>query len=172
MYWKMSNRYIDDVYNLAKSFSYAFRGFRFAVDNERNMRIHLTMTILVIEFAVLYQVKAYEYMILCLLFGLVLTAEMINTAIEALVNLNTSGYDTLARIAKDVAAGAVLVLAVTSAVVGVLIFGNLEKLQACGSYLLEHPVLILLAVAELVIAWLFIFRWNSRRAVRRKYRDK
>ena len=51
----MSNRYIEDVSSLAKSFSYAFRGFRFAVDNERNMRIHLSMTVLVTEFAVIYR---------------------------------------------------------------------------------------------------------------------
>lgn len=164
----MSNRYIDDVSSLAKSFSYAFRGFRFAVDNERNMRIHLSMTVLVTEFAVIYRLKIVEFVILLILFGLVITAEMINTAIEALVNLNTKGYDTLARIAKDVAAGAVLVLAVTSAIVGILLFGNLQKLQAGLLFIWEHPALIVILLVELAFIWLFVFRWEKRKKGPRK----
>ena len=159
----MSKRYLDDVSNLAKSFSYAFRGFRFAVDNERNMRIHLSMTILITEFSLIYRLKQMEFIILLILFGLVITAEMMNTAVEALVNLNTKGYDTLARIAKDVAAGAVLVLAITAAVAGLILFGNLEKLQASFLFLLEHPVLLVILSIELILMWLFIFRWDHRK---------
>ena len=162
MSWKMSKPWKKDVTSLAKSFSYAFRGFRFAVDNERNMRIHLTAAILVMEFALIYRLERIEYVVLLLLFGLMLTAEMINTAIEALVNLNTSGYDTLARIAKDVAAGAVFVLAITSVLVGLLLFGHPCKLANAFLFLWEHPLLLLVAVIELIVLWLFIFRWNSR----------
>ena len=151
-----------DVTSLAKSFSYALRGFRFAVDNERNMRIHLATALLVMEFALLYRLERIEYMVLLLLFGLMLAAEMLNTAIEALVNLNTSGYDTLARIAKDVAAGAVFVLAVTSVLVGLLLFGHPQRLWRTLALFWEHPLLLAVAAVELVLLWLFIFRWNKR----------
>lgn len=161
-------RYIRGLYSLGKSFLYAFRGLKFAIDNERNMRIHLTVTVFVTEFALLYQLRSFEYAILLLLFGLVITAEMLNTAIEALVNLNTQAYDNLARVAKDVAAGAVLVLSITAVVVGLIFFSNLKKLGAVFELLIDQPVLIVIALLEIAVAFLFVFFWNSRRSIGKK----
>lgn len=162
---RRAKQYKKEIYNLGKSFAYALRGFKFAVDNERNMRIHLSVTLFVLEFSLLYGVTATEFMILLILFGLVISAEMVNTAIEALVNLQTTSYDMLARIAKDVAAGAVLVLAAVAVAVGGIIFLDLEKLGAAGSFLLERPIMIVLLTAQLIVAVLFVFFWNSRREV-------
>lgn len=160
--------YRKDIYNLGRSFLFAFRGFQFTVDNERNMRIHLSVIVFVLEFSFLYGLTKTEYIQLITLFGLVLTAEMINTAIEALVNLQTQSYQNLARIAKDVAAGAVLVLAVASVVVGIIIFFDIPKLQQSFLYMVEHPWIIAGFLVELVLALLFIFRWNRRTLLKRK----
>lgn len=164
MYWNM-NKYHKEIYSLYKSFSYAFRGFKYAVDNERNMRIHLMVALFAIEFAQIYGLSSVEYIVLFLMFGLVITAEMINTAIEALVNLQTQSYDMLAKVAKDVAAGAVLVLAVTSVIVGGVLFLDFEKLQYSFHYIMGHPGLLVLFLVELVLAVLFVFRWNSRNMI-------
>ena len=94
--------------------------------------------------------------------------DRINTAIEALVNLQTQSYQNLARIAKDVAAGAVLVLAVASVVVGIIIFFDIPKLQQSFLYMVEHPWIIAGFLVELVLALLFIFRWNRRTLLKRK----
>lgn len=160
-----TQKYKKEIYHLGKSFVYAFRGFKFAVDNERNMRIHLSVALFVLEFSFLYGVTSSQFMILLILFGLVISAEMINTAIEALVNLQTVSYDALARIAKDVAAGAVLVLAGVAAAAGCIMFFDLEKLGAVAMLLMAHPVLIVLLTAQLIVAVLFIFFWNSRRSL-------
>lgn len=163
--------YKKEIYNLGRSFLFAFRGLRFAVSNERNMRIHLMVTLFVIEFSVIYGVTKTQMTLLCMMFGLVIAAEMINTAIEALVNLQTASYDALARIAKDVAAGAVLVLAVSALVVGGIIFLDFDKLRASLTFLLENPLLLIGFAAEFVLALLFIFFWNNRHSKRKKGRS-
>ena len=85
------------------------------------------------------------------------TSEMINTAIEALVNLGTSSYDNVARVAKDVAAGAVFLTALMSLVVGCVLLIKPDKLSAFFRLLLEQPLLILPFLFLVVVGPLFIF---------------
>lgn len=162
------DRVHKEIANLGKSFSFAIRGFRYAVDNERNMRIHLTVALFVLEFSFFYGVSRDHYAMLFLMFGLVLTAEMLNTAIEALVNLETQSFAPLARVAKDVAAGAVFVLAIASVIVAILIFGEISKLLAAVLLILDHPLLLIGFILEAVLAYLFIFRWEQRKMLLRR----
>ncbi len=155
------NKFTGEFYTLYKSFKFAAKGFNYAVDNERNMRIHLTAAVFVLQFALLYELNQYEYAVLFILFGVVICAEMINTAIEALVDLQTSSYATLGKIAKDVAAGSVLVLAVVSAIVAIILFGDIEKLLLLLGKFYENPHFILIAIAEIILGALFIFRWKK-----------
>lgn len=163
---KKAVRYKKEIDSLGRSFLYAIRGFVFAVNNERNMRIHLSVTVFVAEFSLLYGLPAVQTGILCILFALVIAAEMVNTAIEALVNLQTGGYDHLARIAKDVAAGAVLVLALAAVVVGGIFFFHPPQLWKVWMRCLDHPWIFAVFAAELVLALLFIFGWNRRKLLR------
>lgn len=140
-----------------KSFRYAFRGFVFAVNNERNMRIHIVVAILVAVFAFLYGLQTTEYALIFLCFGLVIAAEMFNTAIEALVNLETPSYDHLARIAKDVAAGAVLISAVMTALVAVCVFHDLDKLWNTIVLIATTPVLLISFLLLIGLGIFFIF---------------
>ena len=107
---------------LFKSFLYAFRGVRFCVKNERNMRIHLAAAVFVTAFSLVYGLTPGEYAVLFLTIGAVIAAEAVNTAIEAVVNLESPSYNELARIAKDVAAGTVLLTALTACIVGFCLF--------------------------------------------------
>ena len=89
---------------LLKSFLYAFRGVRFCVKSERNMRIHLAAAVIVTAFSLVYGLNTAEYAVLFLTIGFVIVCEAVNTSIEAMVNLESPAYHDLARIAKDVAA--------------------------------------------------------------------
>ena len=99
---------------LGRSFLYAFRGIRFCIKNERNMRIHLAAAVFVTAFSLAYRLEPLGYAVLFLAMGAVISFEAVNTALEALVNLASPAYHNLARIAKDVAAGAVFIAALAA----------------------------------------------------------
>ena len=107
---------------LYKSFGYAFAGIIFCIRQERNMRIHLTAAVLVTAAGTVLRISAVEWMLCLILFGLIMSLEMVNTALEAIVDLVTQEQAPLAKIAKDAAAGAVLVSSVMAAVIGLIIF--------------------------------------------------
>lgn len=106
-----------------QSLKFALAGLMHAVRTQRNFRVHLVMGTLVLIAASALQIPRIEWVLLIIVMGMVLAAELINTIVEALVDLASPEYHELARIAKDVAAGAVLIVALTAAVVGVLILG-------------------------------------------------
>ncbi len=105
-----------------KSFGYAGRGIRTVFDSEMNMKIHLVVTLLVIICGFFFKISLTEWLFCLLCFGLVLTAEMMNTAIENFVDLVSPQQHPLAGRAKDIAAGAVLISSIISAIIGLLIF--------------------------------------------------
>ena len=90
-----------------KSFKYAFEGILTGIKEEQNMKIHISIMILVIIFGILLKISKAEWIMCIALFGLVISMEMINTAIENTVDLITKEKNEQAKIAKDVAAGLV-----------------------------------------------------------------
>lgn len=110
------------IKRLRKSFGYAFKGIDDVIEHEPNMKIHVMAAILVVIMAFILKVSIIEWIILVLLIGAVLAAETINTTIENLVDMYTKEYDEKAKIVKDTAAGTVLILAITSAIIGLIIF--------------------------------------------------
>lgn len=107
---------------LINSFKYAFTGIITSFKTERNMKIHILVMILVIIAGIILKVSILDWIILVIMFGLVISAELFNTAIETVVDMITKEKNEKAKIAKDVAAGAVLILAITSVIVGLIIF--------------------------------------------------
>ena len=105
-----------------QSFAYAFRGIRVVFGTEANMQIHIVITILVIVCGIAFSISLTEWMFCLLCIGLVVGAEMINTALEDVVDLASPGQHPLAGKAKDIAAGAVLICAIISVLIGLLIF--------------------------------------------------
>ena len=107
---------------LAESFKYAFNGLWLAISENQNLRIHFLFAIVVAILGIVFRINAFELGILGITILLVIAAEMINTAIEEVVDLVTTEHRKEAKRAKDVAAGMVLVTAMGSVIVGILIF--------------------------------------------------
>jgi diacylglycerol kinase (ATP) len=136
---------------LLESFNYALAGFFYAVSTQRNMRIHCLMAVLAFLLGYVMHLTSAELAVLVLTVGLVLMAEMVNTAIEVVVDLVTQEYHPLAKTAKNVAAGSVLVTALVAIVIGFLLFfdkvaARLENVPAVRTNPASLLVLIPIAV--------------------------
>lgn len=107
---------------IIKSFMYALRGISQAVKYEANMRIHLLGAVLAVLCGIVLRILPYEWLMLFMTITLVIFAELMNTALEANVDLVTKQRKPEARIAKDVAAGAVLITSINAVLVGIIIF--------------------------------------------------
>ncbi len=108
--------------SLIHSFKHAFSGMAFAFFHEKNFKIHLTATVLVIGLGLYVNLSALRWVLLLLQIALVLSVEMINSAFERTVDMIISEYHTEAKRIKDMAAGAVLVVSLTAVINGFLIF--------------------------------------------------
>lgn len=106
-----------------RSFVHAWDGVVYAVRTQRNARVHLAAAVCALALGVLLHLSPVEFALIFLAVMAVLVAELFNTVVEAIVDLVTSEYHPLARVAKDVAAGAVLVCAMFAVVIGLLVFG-------------------------------------------------
>ena len=107
---------------LGRSFTYAFAGIGYCLRTQRNFRIHSAAAVLVGIVGVVLGLDPGAWAVLVLTVTLMLTAEMVNTVIEAVVDLASPGYHPLAKVAKDVAAGAVLLTALGAVGVGGCLF--------------------------------------------------
>lgn len=105
-----------------KSFGYSIDGLKYAYKYEQSMFVHITMLCFVIIFGLILRISKIEWIICIILCGLVIATELINTSIEAVVDLTCSKIHPLAKIAKDTASAAVFVFAITAAISGVIIF--------------------------------------------------
>lgn len=108
--------------SLLSSFKYAFAGVLHALKNNRNLRIDFIIALIVIILSVIFRTNPYEKGVLGITILLVICSEMINTSLEEMVNLITQEHRREAKIAKDVAAGMVLIAAMGSVIVGIFIF--------------------------------------------------
>lgn len=106
-----------------KSFTYSIEGLKYSYKYEQSMLIHVIATIAVITANFVFGVKGIEWLISLMAIGMVLSAELINTAIEAVVDLVTLEIHPLAKIAKDCGSAATFVLAVMAAAIGFIIYG-------------------------------------------------
>ena len=105
-----------------KGFIYAWQGILYGIKKESNFRFHLTAAIIVCIAAFYFSINKMEWLFVMTAIGGMLALELINTAIEKVVDLVTEEYHPLAKAAKDAAAGAVLIYAVFSVIVGFIIF--------------------------------------------------
>src|SRR6266849_5627314 len=104
------------------SFNYAFEGIIHVLRTQRNLRIHFVIAIAVIAAAAAFGVDRIELIVLLLAIAFVLVAEMLNTAIEGVIDVSTTSFDPNAKLAKDIAAGAVLIASITAVAIGFLVF--------------------------------------------------
>ncbi len=143
---------------MIESFNYAIEGVIHVLRTQRNMRIHFAVAVAVIVGAVAVGVSKIELIALLLAITFVLVAEMINTAIEGAIDAATTSFDPMAKLAKDIAAGAVLIASVNAVAVGYLVFAGkaadktarvLDKLRNAPA---EITVVALVLTVIIVIA--------------------
>ena len=122
IYTKQKYKLIDESIRLDKSFKYAFDGIKTVVLYEKNMHIHVIASIIVIIMGLKFNISKYEWITCLILFGMMFSSEIFNTAMEKCVDYISEEKNKLAGAIKDMAAGAVLVNAIISAIIGLIIF--------------------------------------------------
>ena len=145
---------------LFMSFVYAFKGIFRTIANERNLRIHITCVVYMVSILLLtdwFTLSRTDWAVLMLACGSVIGGEIVNTAIENAVNLASKEYTEYGKIAKDAAAGAVLISAIFAVIVGIIIMYQPAAFKAMYQYFTANPLMFVLAVISLIPATLFIF---------------
>ena len=131
---KVKKRLGIDNKRLVNSFQYAGEGIKQAYKGEQNLKIHTFIAILVIVFGFFLKISYTEWLVCLLLIGLVIMAEFVNTAIEYVVDLASPHVHPLAKAAKDTASAGVLMMAIISAIIGLIIFVP-KIIEFIGGYL-------------------------------------
>ena len=145
---------------LIKGFGYAFNGIFIALKKERNLRIHtvcMSYMYFFLFFFDYFEITRTELAIIFLANGLVIGGELINTGIEKAVDLYGDKHTELGKIAKDCAAGAVLVFAIFSVLCGIAIMYQPKAFEALFAYFIANPLSIALFIASVIIFTIFIF---------------
>ena len=151
---------MEHLKKLFMSFVYAFRGIFRTIANERNLRIHLTCITYMVSILLLtdwFTLSRTDWAILMLASSSVIAGEIVNTAVENAVNLASEEYTEYGKIAKDAAAGAVLISAIFAVIVGLIIMFQPEAFKAMYHYFIANPLMFILVVLSLIPATLFIF---------------
>jgi diacylglycerol kinase (ATP) len=147
------------------SFNYAFEGIIHVLRTQRNLRIHFAIAIVVVAAAAALGVARMELIALLLSIAFVLVAEMLNSAIEGAIDVSTTSFDPNAKLAKDVAAGAVLIASVTALAVGYLVFAHAAAHRTAKllDRVRDAPAEITLAAFVLVILIVIATKaWTGR----------
>ena len=139
--------------NHIDSFRYAVEGIIHVFRTQRHMRFHFFTVVAVLGLGLLYRLSRVEMAVLFLVVSGVLITEMFNTAVESVVDMVTQAYHPLAKLAKDIAAGAVLIAAITAAMVGVVIFCGDQRIPRLRIDASAHPqpLMALITVVLLIL---------------------
>lgn len=113
-----------------QSFRNSFDGLKYAYKNEQSMTLHFISCLVIFSLGIFYQIQPIEWGICCLLLGMIAATELINTALEAVVDLVTQKIHPLAKIAKDTASGAVFIFSLVAFICFLIIF--LPKMVGIG----------------------------------------
>jgi diacylglycerol kinase (ATP) len=150
---------------LLDSFNYAFEGIIHVLRTQRNLRIHFALAIAVIAAAAALGVDRLSMIALLIVIAFVLVAEMVNSAIEGAIDVSTTSFDPNAKLAKDVAAGAVLIASITALAVGYLVFAHAAAHRTANALdrVRDAPAEITLAALTLVILIVIATKaWTGR----------
>lgn len=136
------------------SFYHALEGIWAAIRSEAHLRFHIAIANLIIVFAIFFGISRTEWAVLFLIIAAVISAELVNTALERAVDTATLERVPTAKFAKDAAAGAVLVFAAASIAIGICIFGNMQKIMNTLAFIFSTPEILIpcliLAAADIM----------------------
>ena len=148
--------------SIFESFNYAIEGVVHVLRTQRNMRIHFAIAIAVLAVAAAVGVSKLELIALLLAIAFVLIAEMINTAIEGAIDVATTSFDPMAKLAKDIGAGAVLIASVNAVAIGYLVFAGkaadktarvLDRLRDAPAEITVIALVITVIIVIVTKAW-------------------
>ncbi len=142
-----------------KGFGYAFKGIAHGIVNERNLRFHMSIFVYMMFFLLRYdyfEVSRVEFAVLLMMSALVMAGELLNSGIENAANAATLEKNEYVKIAKDTAAGGVLVFAIFSVLVGVVILFQPLAFQKLFAYFVANPLYIAVLVISLIADGFFI----------------
>lgn len=164
---------INTFKKFLKSFTYAAKGAVYCVKTQRNLRVHLMFMSFMFFFLLRYdffQITRTQFAVLVVTCALVIALEFVNTAVESVVDLLSPGYNKLAGVAKDVAAGAVLVAAAGAVAVGLIIMLQPEAFVAMGRFYASHILELALVICAVVlgIIWIFYPRKSEKKENKKK----
>lgn len=141
-----------------KSIGYALNGITASFKTEQNLRFHFVFSVVVLMMAYASGISRTEWVAVIFAVGLVISAELLNTAVENAVDLEAGGKtSTYARLAKDAAAGGVLVSAITAAAVGCVIFLNSERIKAAFAFLKGNPLYSCVLALMIIFGIIVVF---------------
>lgn len=146
--------------NPMNGFKYAIEGLVHVFRTQRHMRFHFLTLILVLVVSLIFQLSREQVIVLLFTVSLVLMAEMFNTAIEAVVDLVTQTYHPLAKFAKDIAAGAVLITVINALAVGFLLFPRASQLEFLQVEVVKRPDPKVVFVVTLILLVAMITMWK------------
>lgn len=154
---------MNEYKKLFRSFIYAFKGIGYVIKHERNFRIHLSCMVYmfsILLFTDWFTLTRTDYAVLLSVCAVVLSLEIVNTAVENAVNLYGEKHTEFGRIAKDAGAGAVLVSAIFAVLVGISVLFQPEAFRSMFLYFKENVPMLILFVVSAIPMSLFIF-WGN-----------
>lgn len=143
--------------NIFKSLKFALNGILYVIKNERNMRFHMVISVYVFVFSLFFSMSTWKYVVLMLIISSVMILEMLNSSLENLVDLCSKEYNTGAKIAKDIAAGAVLVMCFVSVIIGLIFFTELEAYVRICFFVCKYPIVIILFMIFSYVSYEYVF---------------
>ena len=146
-----------------KSFGFAIRGFVGAVCDEGHLRFHLVAAVYVLVFSLFYHFSAVQTAVLVILIALVIAAELFNTAIEKACDAITKEQNEHIKRAKDISAGAVLVMSVAAVIVAVIFFWNIEVIKSIFAYFAANIHMLIILIISAVLSTLFVIFGSGRK---------
>ena len=139
-----------------KSFGFAIRGFVGAVCDEGHLRFHLVAAVYVLVFSLFYHFSAVQTAVLVILIALVIAAELFNTAIEKACDAITKEQNEHIKRAKDISAGAVLMMSVAAVIVAVIFFWDIEVIKSIFAYFVANIHMLIILIISAVLSTLFV----------------
>ncbi len=141
---------------LYKSFKFAFEGVYYCISNERNFRIHMTVAAIIYLLAPYYKFTPAEMIMLTLVIAVVILAEMVNTSIETIVDMITDEFHLLAKKAKDVAAGAVLMATLCAIMCALFLILRPNIMAYIISDVFHSIPKIIISLVVIILSYLFV----------------
>lgn len=149
------------VRNPMNGFKYAAEGVVHVFRTQRHMKFHFLIMALVLLLSLVWNLERWEMLVLLFSISMVLVAEMFNTAVEAIVDLVTQSYHPLAKFAKDIAAGAVLIAAINALAVGFLLFVHEDKwAEVPGIVGIHKPELPTIFLVAVILTMIYVLIWK------------